>query len=218
MLDRIRKLNPDIPIYTIDDIHFKRYGLPANLSYVDEFIDYLNAKTEIPQTGNKYVASDAGAERLNLMNEMQNHFYGEMPVEIGWCNGHNQKLNAMEYHKGNEVDVAATPSVLLLASVTDVKDGKLSSSDIEAFYMEKGQAVELFGTTFHFSPCAVSAEGFRMGIILPRGTNEQIDLTTKKDATLWMRNKWLFAHPDAANLVERGAYIGISGDNIEIRF
>lgn len=218
MIDKIKLANPGIPIYTIDDCRFKRFGLPVNLRYSNELVDYLNLKTGIPESGNKYIVSDTNAERLNVMQELENDFYGKMAIEIGWCNGHNTMLNALEYHKGNEIDVAATPSVLLLASLPDIKDGKISTADIEAFYLDKGQAVELYGTTLHYSPCAVSAAGFKMGVILPRGTNEHIDLTDRKDQTLWMRNKWLLAHPNAVNLVEKGAFIGIKGKNLEIRY
>ena len=83
--------------------------------------------------------------------------------------------------------------------------------DLEAFYMEGGSAVELYATTLHFSPCEVGTDGFKMGIILPNGTNMPIDLGKRHDPTLWMRNKWLFAHPDAEKLISNGAYEGITG-------
>jgi len=216
MMSQISEYSPNVQIYSINDENFRRYGKKITGFDFTEFIEYLNTKTQIPQYGNKYVASDQYAEKLALLQELEDWFYGGMPLEIGWCNGHNKELNALEYHKSSEIDVAATSSILLLGSILDIKEGKIDVTDIEAFYIEQGQAVELYGTTLHYSPCEVSDSGFRMGIILPRGTNEAIDLKERIDPTLWMRNKWLLAHPDADNLIGRGAYAGITGEMIKI--
>ena len=43
--------------------------------------------------------------------------FGEMEIQIGYCNGHNSMLNALEYHKSSEINVAATDAVLLLGSI-----------------------------------------------------------------------------------------------------
>jgi hypothetical protein len=216
--DIIRHFNPEMQIYNIDDSHFLRYGKKVECYDFTELVEYLNRETSIPECGNVYIASDGRAEKLKIFDEMENWLYGGMPLQIGWCSGHNTKLNALEYHRSSEVDVAATPSILLLASITDIRGGKISSDSIEAFFIERGQAVELFSTTLHFSPCPMSDSGFKMGIILPKGTNEPIDLSGSRDVTLWMRNKWLFAHPKAVHLTEKGAYSGITGKMPEIQY
>lgn len=38
-----------------------------------------------------------------------------------------------------------------------------------------------------------------------------------KDNALWKINKWLFAHEDSSQ-AKNGAYIGIEGENIEIKY
>ena len=38
--------------------------------------------------------------------ELQKKGYGELPIQIGYCNGKNYKLNALEYHRSSEIDVA----------------------------------------------------------------------------------------------------------------
>lgn len=218
MLETLRKLNPDLPIGLVTSPEFGRFGRVVQMPEMDGFIRYLDRETDIPETGNRYVASDGGAEKPELMQRIQKLIYGGMPIEMGWCSGHNTKLNALEYHKGSEVDVAASASVLLLASLFDVREGKLDSKLVEGFYLQKGQAVELYATTLHYSPCAVTGKGFKMGVILPKGTNEPIDRSEYATTMLWARNKWLLVHPDAENLIGKGACACISGKNLEVRY
>ena len=71
-----------------------------------------------------------------------------MPIQIGYCNGHNTKLNALEYHRDSEINVAATDAVLMLGSLQDVKeDHTYDTSLVEAFSVPAGPAVEVFATT-----------------------------------------------------------------------
>ena len=71
----------------------------------------------------------------------------------------------------------------------------------------------------HYAPCsAKKGEGFRVAIILPKGTNEDMpDITVKneEDKYLWARNKWLVAHASTSEAAQ-GAHIGIIGENIDI--
>ena len=49
------------------------------------------------------------------------------------------------------------------------------------------------------------------------GTNTDKPLMRDKsseDKRLWARNKWLLAHPDSSE-AKQGAYIGLSGENID---
>lgn len=60
--------------------------------------------------------------------------YGEMPIQIGFCNGNNYKLNALEYHRTSEIDVAASDLILLLGWQADVEeDYTYDTSKVEAF-------------------------------------------------------------------------------------
>ena len=101
----------------------------------------------------------------------------------------------------------------------DIVDGKIDSSRTEAFLCPKGTGVELYATTLHYAPCsAKKGEGFRVVIVLPKGTNEdapEITVANDNDKYLWARNKWLIAHPDSAEAAD-GAQVGITGDNIDI--
>ena len=140
-------------------------------------------------------------------------------AELGYCNGTNTKLNCFEYHRDSEIDIAADDAILLVARQQDIVDGKIDSSRTEAFLCPKGTGVELYATTLHYAPCsAKKGEGFRVVIVLPKGTNEdapEITVANDNDKYLWARNKWLIAHPDSAEAAD-GAQVGITGDNIDI--
>ena len=103
----------------------------------------------------------------------------------------------------------------LLASFFDIKDDSLSSNNVSLFYLPAGIAVELYATTLHFAPCAVGANGYRVGVILPKHTNDALASGRHSDEPLlFANNKWLIAHPDSPS-AKRGAYIGIKGENIK---
>ena len=101
----------------------------------------------------------------------------------------------------------------------EIVDGQLDTAHIRAFRVPAGVAVEIYATTLHYAPCHVSeAEGFRVAVVLPKGTNEATPTITplnEEDKCLWARNKWLLAHPDSDE-AHRGAMIRLSGPNISI--
>ena len=112
----------------------------------------------------------------------------------------------------------------MLASLQNVKNGKLNTSAVEAFYVPAGTIVQVYETTLHYAPCnavkngEVSKEGFRVIIVLPKDTNTEkpkIDEKNLNDKLLWARNKWLIAHPDSSE-AKAGAFVGLSGVNIDI--
>jgi hypothetical protein len=103
--------------------------------------------------------------------------------------------------------------------MSDIIAGKIDSDKIQAFYVEKGTAVELYATTLHYAPCsAKSTEQFRVAIVLPKGTNlakPEITVKNSEDNRLFAANKWLIAHADTSE-AKQGAYIGINGENITL--
>ena len=164
-----------------------------------------------------YVPSAEELEALDVEKELKNRAFGGLPVQIGYCNGHNKKLNALEYHRNSEINVAVTDMVLLLGSLQDVeKDFTYDTSRIEAFFVPAGTGIEVYGTTLHYAPCHVQDSGFQCVVVLPKGTNT--DLTVKsgetgEDRLLLMKNKWLIAHEEAG--IE-GAFNGLKGENITL--
>ncbi|MDR2474095.1 MAG: DUF4867 family protein [Tannerella sp.] len=205
-------------IKTIDAASFREYGVILTGYDFAEAIEYMISSTNIPDEINIYVASDAELEKTAVMEQIEKGFYGEMPIQAGYCNGKNSTLNGLEYHHGSEINVAVTDLVLLVGRLQDIEDGYYSSDRAEAFFVPAGTALQLYETTLHFAPCKTMPEGFRCIVILPRGTNLPLEnnKSTFGDKYLFARNKWLLAHPERKQLIEKGAWAGIIGENTEI--
>ena len=220
MLTELQKANAHIEIKTTADPSFGKYAMPVENEPLKGLFQLLEEHTEIPAQGNIYVASDKLLERGEAYRRLQEGYYGGMPIQIGYCNGRNQTLNALEYHRGCEVTLAVTDMVLLLDHFSSIRNGRLDSRSVEAYYISMGESFALYESTLHYSPCAVYAAGFQAGIVLPRDTNTPFKPAGTavfwQDRLQFMRNKWLIAHPDSIPAREKGAYAGIDGENIKI--
>lgn len=221
MIKRLNSLNK-FEVKSIEDNSFKKYGKILNNYEFKGLIDYLDEKTEIPEQGNLYIAHDEEMTKYVDVDLVSSNIYGGMDIQVGYCNGRNSTLNGLEYHKGSEVNVFATDSVLLLGLTTYIENNSFNVENVEAFFIKKGSAVELYQTTMHFAPCKVNDEGFKAVVILPSGTNTALDCKTtikeEEDKLLFMKNKWLIAHPERTPLIEKGAYGGIIGENLEVLY
>ncbi|WP_270564308.1 DUF4867 family protein [Clostridium beijerinckii] len=219
-LDKLKEINSHIEIKLITDESFLKYGRIVDEYDFTTIINYMNSNTSIPLEGNVYVASIDDMECLEIKDMIEKEFYGEMPIEIGYCNGRNSTLNGLEYHKGSEINVAVTDMVLLLGKVQDIHNNSYESNKIEAFFVPEGTAIEMYQTTLHFGPCKTSDEGFKCVVILPKGTNLPLDreiTKNSKEKLLFAKNKWLLVHSSRTVLIEKGAHVGIKGENIEIK-
>lgn len=218
-LKELQELNPDLKIYPVDSPEFAEYGKIVTGYDFGEILEIMNRR-EIPAEGNVYVAKDEEMMKTAVAGEISERFYGHMPIEIGYCNGHSYKLNSFEYHKGAEIDIPTCDLVLMLGRLPQIKHNQFSTDDVRAFYVPAKTAVELYQTTLHFAPSRLSDEGFACVIILPDGTNlplEQIpEPKNEEDQLLWMQNKWLIAHPDSPQ-AQKGACVGITGKNPELK-
>ena len=197
----------------VTDARFKKYGRVVKDVDFKELIEEMK-KTPCPEDV-VYVASVPELEALPVFNELVERTYGEMPVQIGYCNGKNKLLNALEYHRSSEIDVAVSDLVLMLGKRADItEDFQYDSANVEAFLVPAGTAVEVFADTLHDAPCNTEESGFRMVVILPKGTNLDLmkkhENATDEEKLLFGTNKWVIAHPDAK--IE-GAFNGIIGEN-----
>lgn len=209
----------NMKIQSVSDDAFRTYGRVVDGYDYKLLLERLEDTTPKPADSVIYVPSDAGLEDTPAYAQLRDNCYGGMPIQIGYCNGTNTKLNCFEYHRDSEIDIAADEAILLVARQQDIIDGRIDSSKTEAFLCPKGTAVELYATTLHYAPCSArKGEGFRVVIVLPKGTNEdapEIKVTNDNDKYLWARNKWLIAHPDSAEAAD-GAQAGITGENVDI--
>ncbi len=211
----IVKNNPNLKIYKVTDKEFIPYGKVLNNLSIDEIIEVAN-KIPMPAEGSMYVPELEEFMKTKAAKEMQEDCYGEMPTQVGYCYGSSNKLNAVEWHKDSEINIATTPLVLILGKVQDIVDNKVDSSTFKIFYLEKGDAVEVYATTLHFCPCQVLKSGFGCVVGLPKGTNIPLQ-NEHEDKVLFRKNKWILAHVENEGLIGRGVLPGVTGENYEIR-
>ncbi len=203
-------------IKKVTDKAFLRYGNIVELNEdIKQELDTVMAKNIIPQSGNVYVADDEMFS--DKAREYFSDMYGEMAVQMGFCNGKGNKMDALEYHKSSEVLYACTDLILLLGKLPLV-DGKYNSSNLEAFYVSAKTLVEIDPLVLHYAPIRVTKDGFKAIIVLPKGTNLALDKPHPSDKKLFATNKWLIAHAEAKNEISLGAVNAIEGDNIEINY
>lgn len=202
-------------IKSIFDKVFHCYGRILKDFDTSDIINRME-NTVIPKDV-QYEASVQMLEKGSIKAEIQQRVFGELPIQIGYCNGHNSLLNAVEYHRSSEVNIAITDMILLVGKQQDIhSDYVYDTNKIEAFYVSKGSVVELYATTLHYAPCQCDESGFKCVVILPKGTNEELTnehSNIEEDALLFACNKWLIAHIEAN--IEH-AYIGLQGKNINI--
>jgi len=217
--EQIVKLNLELKIMKITDKAFGTFGRLVKGYDVAPLIEYMEERTDIPQDGNIYKASVPEMEALPVRERLEMQFYGQMPIQIGYCNGPNSTLNGLEYHMGSEINIAITDMVLMLGRLQDVENDMFDVEKLSIFYIPKGTMFQIYETTLHFGPCKTEAGGFKCIVILPKGTNEPLDPRYKDESEklLFARNKWLLAHPRRKPLMEKGAWPGIIGENLEIK-
>lgn len=202
-------------ICSVTDEKFKKYG--RVVKNVD-FTALVKAMDETPCPDDVvYVPGDAALEALPVMKELTNKTYGELAVQVGYCNGHNCMLNALEYHRSSEINVAATDAILMLGCQQDITDEfTYDTSKVEAFLIPAGTAVEVYATTLHYAPCGVDGAGFKVVVVLPKGTNLELEEKHEggEDAHLTAKNKWLLGHPEGG--LPEGSPMGLVGKNLNI--
>ena len=205
-------------IESIYDTSFRPYGQILTGYDTAALVSAMGA-IPLPEDGVAYESSIAALEQNAIFGQLQNNAYGGMPIQIGMCWGRNTKLNCLEYHRDSEVNVGTVDFILLLAKQDEIVDGQLDTARVKAFRVPAAVAVEVYATTLHYAPCHVNeTEGFRVAVVLPRGTNTAVPGAAplnEEDRWLTARNKWLLAHSESSEAAQ-GAHIGLKGENIDI--
>lgn len=205
-------------IKKITDTAFRKYGRVVKGVDFTELVEALKKTPDYE--GVAYEPSVPELEATATMKELQKVTYGELPIQIGYCNGVNYKLNAVEYHRNSEINVAATDAVLILGMQQDITDDyTYETAKMEAFLVPAGTAVEVYATTLHYAPCSAGADNqqFKVGIVLPKGTNYPLEgeHAGNEDALITATNKWLIGHAEGG--LPEGSHIGLIGKNLDIR-
>lgn len=208
-------------IYSVFDPEFKAYG--KIMDGMEEAIkEILPVLKDVPLGSDiDYVPEYESLQNLPAAQDIADHCYGGMPVQLGFCVGHNKKLNCLEYHRSSEFNLGTDDFILLLARQEQIEDNALDTSKVRAFLVPSGVLVEVYATTLHYAPCDFNTDkGFRVLVALPRGTNTdkpEIENKSTEDNLLWARNKWLIAHPESSE-AKQNAYIGLFGNNVDISY
>lgn len=209
--------NP-MEVKPITDASFKKYGRLVKGLNVDGLLEKMK-DTPLPQDSTVYVAGDENLESDPAYAAVSRSLFGGMPVQIGYCNGSNHKLNAVEYHRNSEINIPVTDAVFIVGMQQDIEDDlTYDTAKMEAFYAPAGSVIELYATTLHYAPCNGKDGGFKVIVVLPKGTNTDIEAgeaLTAEDRLLFARNKWLIAHPEAG-LESDGAFVGLKGENLTV--
>lgn len=204
-------------IRNIADRRFRKFGTVIKGIDVSSLVDW--AKT-VPVTDQvEYVPSVPEAEALEASRKIRRLVYGGMPVEVGYCAGRNRKADTLEYHRSEEVNIAASDLIVVVGSRADMDSaGSFDLARAEAYFVPEGTVYLFYSSTLHYAPCSVKADGFCSVVILPEGTNTELPerrtdrFATEEDCMLSMKNKWVLTHP----LSGEAYYPGLKGDIIEI--
>ena len=160
-------------LYSVFDPAFRAYG--QVVTGLDGAVaELLHVLKDAPQgRGVDYVPEYAPLQELPAMAEISEHCYGGMPIQLGWCNGYNTKLNCLEYHRDSEFNLGTEEFILLLARRDECERGMLDTAKVKAFHVPAGVLVEIYATTLHYAPCHCDGQkGFRVMVALPRGKGE----------------------------------------------
>ncbi len=200
----------------VTDKEFQKYGRVLKA----EVPDLLNRLQQTPMPQDViYVASAPELEACAELPMLRDSIFGGMPIQVGYCNGNNHTLNAVEYHRNSEINIPLTGAVFMVGMQQDVEeDFTYDTSKMEAFEAPAGCVVEFYATTLHYAPCNLQEEGFRVVVILPKGTNTEPPILAGKfaeDKLMTARNKWLIAHGESG-LGAEGAFVGLKGENLKL--
>lgn len=85
-------------IQSVFDDSFRVYGKVFSGFDVSGLVEAM-LKTEAPGDAVVYYPSVEELEKLPVAETVKNSFFGELDMQIGYCNGTNNKLDAVEYHR-----------------------------------------------------------------------------------------------------------------------
>lgn len=210
-------MSQNIFVNNINSVKFKKYGRVLTEIECDDLISKADTISQVNSVA--YFPSMQELEDSDNYNVLRDSLYGGMPIQIGCCYGKNNKLNALEYHRDSEINIAVTDFILLLGFIWDIEeDFTYDTRQVEAFLVPKNSVIEIYATTLHYAPCHVADTGFKSIVILPKGTNTEMDTDIKsisEDRLIVAKNKWLIAHKESG-LEQTGAFIGLKGENITL--
>mgnify|MGYP002249373655 FL=1 len=95
-----KKDEMDMQIQKVTDASFRAYGKVLEGYDFSRLLKEME-HTPLPSDDVIYVPSVEELEALPVAEELKNRAFGGLPIEIGYCNGNNKKLTALEYHRSS---------------------------------------------------------------------------------------------------------------------
>ncbi len=204
-------------VYKVTDKEFAEFGRVLGEYDFSEHVEKL-LECEAPDDSLMYVASIPSLEGLAVAKELETRCYAGLPIQIGCTSGVCNVMNALEYHKASEFNIAAEDVILILGKQTDIKEGVFDASLCKAFLLPKGVGVEIYATSLHYAPMSIDGKKYRVSVVLPKGTNlakPEFEAVALEEKMCCGSNKWLLAHPDSPEAKE-GKFVGLIGKNYTI--
>lgn len=221
MLEAIQKQNPGRKIYSVDDPEFAPYGKMHDHVNVSGMLQMLLDMPMPPLGTDLYIPHEESLLRHPQAALFTEEMYAQTACQIGYYNGYNSKLNALEYHKCSEIVAQAHDVVLILGKIEQIKDYSFHTDEAKLFYLPAGRVAEIYATSLHFSPCMATAQGIRQLVVLSKDTNtplnHKVESKEGENRILLEKDKWVLAHREAQKLLEAGAYEGLVGENVCIQ-
>ncbi|MEK6190580.1 MAG: DUF4867 family protein [Carnobacterium alterfunditum] len=217
-IEKVRMENKKYEIYDITDPKFNAFGNILEGYDLTDIQNYAKENIEIPKEGNSYSPSNPNLENFEVVKEIGAEIYAGLPIEAGECSGQNISFSAFEFHQGSEVNLILTDVIMILGKRDQIVNGYFNAQeDAKAFYIPAGSVIEMYGTTLHYSPCKVHESGFKVIVILIKGSNESLAIDFKsKNKQIIKINKFQMVHESRKDKIEQGIKKGLSGELIEI--
>ena len=212
--DELCAKNPHLKILELSEQTYAPYGRILRGEKYAELLNKLSA-TPIPENGNSYVPAAKELESRETLAALSDEFYAGVSAQLGYCNGNSCRINCMEYHDHEEIDLAGTDLLLFLGRMEDMNGLTISTDSLKCFFVPAGTVLTFSTGTLHFAPCRVHKSGFRCGVILQRGANAPIP-PEKRRGAYFAQSKWLIGHAESRQVKELHAVCGLTGENYEV--
>lgn len=92
-----------------------------------------------------------------------------------------------------------------------------AQEDAKIFYVPAGTIIEMYSATLHYSPCIVDESGFKVIVILIKGSNEPFeDDFETKNKQIVKTNKFQLVHETRTDKIADGIKVGLVGELITL--
>lgn len=137
MLEHLNAVN-DVKILSVTDEAFASYGPGGDRGGFCRDDRLYGGKHLHPGKRQYLPGLGSAAGSAAAAQTVQQVLYGDMPIQVGYCNGRNTTYNGFEYHKGSEINVAVTDFMLVLGHSWLIQDNTYRVEDAQPFFCPNG--------------------------------------------------------------------------------